>query len=87
MGMPGHALHTALGPETALGDRWTDHPTRRIEVVSACAQTGMGGIRLGEAGRRRSQVEVSGSGPQPDVGRADDSHNLDRLVRLAQSPA
>ena len=25
--------------ETTLGDRWTDHPSQRIQVESACAQT------------------------------------------------
>ena len=40
MGLPGYAHHTARGPETTLGNRWTDHPARRIQVVSACAQAG-----------------------------------------------
>ena len=40
MGLPGHAHHAARGPETTLGDRWADHPAWRIQVVSACAQTG-----------------------------------------------
>ena len=39
MGLPGHAHHTARGSETTLGDRWTDHPSQRIQVESACAQT------------------------------------------------
>ena len=40
MGLPGYAHHTARGTEMTLGNRWTDHPARRIQVVSACAQTG-----------------------------------------------
>ena len=40
MGLPGHAHHTSRGPEKAFGDRWTDHPARWIQFVSACPQTG-----------------------------------------------
>ena len=36
--LQGHAHHAARGSETTLGDRWTYHPARQIQIVSACAQ-------------------------------------------------
>ena len=88
MGLPGHAHHTARGSETTLGDRWTDHPSQRIQVESACAQTVeevFGWVKTVGGGRKLRYRGVDRNQMWAELTVA--GYNLVRLTRLAQSPA